>query len=346
MEGETEQSDKEGSFSKASIPKRLAIVVAGASVNIIFGILVYFTMTSISGVYVSNTVDSTVEGYAANSFGIQPGDRIVSLDNQEINSKTDIDEILENSTGENIKIAYERNENYQEGWITPTEQNFKSTGIYLKDSGKVITVEKGSSAEKQGIKANDVILKINGKDTNNDVNTILELIQDKNSSTLLLTIQREGKVQNIELTPDYISKYYLGIVFKPAEDTIWNHLVNGGIQTKEFAFSIIDSLKQLFTGGVSMDQMMGPVGISETVAKTNGIQEFIYLLALISLSLGITNLLPIPALDGGKIIILLIEAIRRKPLKPETEINIQLLGFSLLIALTIYITYQDLLRIG
>ena len=88
-----------------------------------------------------------------------------------------------------------------------------------------------------------------------------------------------------------------------------------------------------------------PVGISEAVAKTNGWQEFIYMLALISLSLGITNLLPIPALDGGKILILLIEAIRRKPLKQETEINIQMLGFTLLVALALYVSYNDILRL-
>ena len=91
--------------------------------------------------------------------------------------------------------------------------------------------------------------------------------------------------------------------------------------------------------------MMGPVGISEAVAKTTGIEDFVYMLALISLSLGVTNLLPIPALDGGKILILLIEAIRRKPLKQETELNIQLLGFSFLIVLSLYVAYNDILRI-
>ena len=101
----------------------------------------------------------------------------------------------------------------------------------------------------------------------------------------------------------------------------------------------------IFTGGVSVDQMMGPVGISEVVAKTSGIREFIYMLALISLSLGVTNLLPIPALDGGKILLLVIEAIRKKPLSERTEINIQLIGFSILIALSLYITYNDILRI-
>ena len=130
-----------------------------------------------------------------------------------------------------------------------------------------------------------------------------------------------------------------------AENNFINHIIYGGIETKEFAFSIIENLKQLFTGRVGVDQMMGPVGISQVVAQTNGIREFIYILALISLSLGVTNLLPIPALDGGKILILIIEAIRRKPLKQETEINIQLLGFSILIVLSLFIAYNDILRI-
>lgn len=117
------------------------------------------------------------------------------------------------------------------------------------------------------------------------------------------------------------------------------------MQTVEFLTSIVDNLKQLFTGQVGVDQMMGPVGISEVIAKTNGFREFFQMMALISLSLGVTNLLPIPALDGGKLLILIIEAIRRKPLKQETEINIQLLGFSILIALSLYVSYNDILRI-
>lgn len=91
--------------------------------------------------------------------------------------------------------------------------------------------------------------------------------------------------------------------------------------------------------------MMGPIGIGEAISKTSGVKEFIYMMALISMSLGITNLLPIPALDGGKILILIIEAIRRKPMKQENEINIQLLGFSILIALSIYVSYNDILRL-
>ena len=101
----------------------------------------------------------------------------------------------------------------------------------------------------------------------------------------------------------------------------------------------------LFRGNISVDQLTGPVGISEAVSKTKGLEEFIYILALISLSLGITNLLPFPPLDGGKIVILLIEGIRRKPIKENTEIVIQMLGFCILIGLSIYVTYNDILRI-
>ena len=90
---------------------------------------------------------------------------------------------------------------------------------------------------------------------------------------------------------------------------------------------------------------MGPVGIGEVVAETNGLADFIYILALISISLGVTNLLPFPPLDGGKIVILLLEAIRKKPLKQETEIKIQMVGFMLLIGLSIYVAYNDILRI-
>ena len=91
--------------------------------------------------------------------------------------------------------------------------------------------------------------------------------------------------------------------------------------------------------------MVGIVGISDIVTQTSGFIDYLSLLAVISVSLGVTNLLPIPALDGGKILILLIEVIRRKPMKLETEAKIQLIGFSLLLTLTLIVTYNDIVRI-
>lgn len=266
MEGEEERSEEEGSFSKASIPKRIAIVSAGAIVNIIFAIIVYFILVASSGTYVSNIVNTTIEGYPAQEIGIQSGDKIIQINEEKINNLYDLNKSLQENTGE-INVKVERN-------------------------GKII----------------------------------------------------EYKTSPKEVTTQGYTKYYLGINLKPAEDTLINRCINGAISTKNFIFSIVDNLKQLFTGNVGVEQMTGPVGISEAVSKTEGIKEFVYMLALISISLGVTNLLPIPALDGGKILILIIEAIRRKPLKEELEIKIQLLGFSILIILSLYVTYNDIVR--
>ena len=345
MEGEDAQSEDDRSFSKASIPKRIAICSAGAIVNIIFAVVVYFIVLATSGVYISIVVDSTIPGYVAEQVGIQSGDVIVELNGEKVDNKYDLDDIMENTTGENILMKVERNGEILEFNIKPTEVQSKVTGMYLDDKCQVIMVDKGSSSEKQGIQANDVITKINNEETNGDTNKIVEVLQQEGTGTILLAIQRGNAEINIEFTPDYVSTYYLGVNMKMAPDTFLNRCYYGLVETKNFVFSIVDNVRQLFTGNVGIDQMTGPIGIGEMVSQTNGFREFIYLMALISISLGVTNLLPIPALDGGKILILIIEAIRRKPMKPENEINIQLLGFSILIALSIYVSYNDILRL-
>lgn len=345
MEGEDEASEDKRSFSKASIPKRIAICAAGAIVNILFAIMVYFILMAASGVYISNEVDTTVSGGAAEQAGIQSGDKIIEINKQKVKNKTELDKVMEKQDGKQLEVIVNRNGQKIPIYIIPMEVKTKSTGMYLDENCKVIMVEKGSSSERQGIQANDVIIKINNKETNGDTNKIIEILQDEGTGTILLTIQRADTEINVEFEPDYVSSYYLGVNMKMAPDTFGNRCIYGFMQTKEFVVSIVDNVKQLFTGNIGIDQMTGPVGIGKMVSKTDGIRDFIYLMALISISLGVTNLLPIPALDGGKILILIIEAIRRKPMKPENEINIQLLGFSILIALSIYVTYNDILRL-
>ncbi len=345
MEGEDEASEDDRSFSKASIPKRIGICAAGAIVNILFAVIVYFIVMATSGVYISNVVDSTIPGYAAEQAGIQSGDTIVELNGEKVNNKYDLDKFMESVTGEEILVKVERNGETLEFNVKPTEVQSKVTGMYLDDKCQVIMVDKGSSSEKQGIQANDVITKINNEETNGDTNKIIEVLQQQGIGNIVLTIQRGNAEVKIEFTPDYVSTYYLGVNMKMAPDTFFNRCYYGLVETKTFVFSIVDNVRQLFTGNVGIDQMTGPIGIGEMVSQTNGFKEFIHLMALISISLGVTNLLPIPALDGGKILILIIEAIRGKPMKQENEINIQLLGFSILIALSIYVSYNDILRL-
>lgn len=346
MEGEEEASESEGSFSKAGIPKKVAIVIAGATVNIIFAIIVYFILSFISGTYISNEIKMVQEGYAASQAGLQQGEKIVEINNHKISSKYDLDKAMKKNKGEEIELKAEKNGQEEEYKITPTEVKNRVTGIYLDDKCKIVTVEKGSVAEKQGIETNDTLLKINGIYIDGNRNTAIEALHASNvNENIEMTVKRGKTEVTINMTPDIVSTYYLGIELEQTEDNFKNRFINGEIQTKEFVLSIFDNLKQLFTGKVGLNQMMGPVGISEAVAQTNGFGEFFEMMALISLSLGVTNLLPIPALDGGKFVLLLVEAIRKKPLKQETEMNIQILGIAIILTIFLLVTYNDILRI-
>ena len=122
-------------------------------------------------------------------------------------------------------------------------------------------------------------------------------------------------------------------------------LKNGIRFTGDFLGATFEGIVQIFTGSIQAEQLVGVVGISDMVIETNGLREFAYLMAVISVSLGVTNLLPFPPLDGGKIFLLLIEAIRGKPLRQNTEVGIQMAGFALLIGLSIFVTYNDIVRI-
>ena len=129
------------------------------------------------------------------------------------------------------------------------------------------------------------------------------------------------------------------------EANLINSLSYAISSTGTLIYAMFDSIIQLFSGNVSINDMVGPVGISQMVSETNGISQFIYLLSIISVSLGITNLLPFVPLDGGKALLLIIEAIRKKPLKQETELRLQSAGFFILIVFSVFVAYNDIIRL-
>lgn len=344
MLGEDEQSDDERSFSKQSIPKRIAICAAGGIVNIIFGLLVYFILLLCIGNFVSKEVGSVVSGYGAESAGLLSGDEIVSINDKKIFIASDISEIVAENGTKELNIVIKRNDEKKNIKVIPTEEKVKSLGVYLDDSNecKVSYIAKDSPVNGK-INLGDTILAINDENLNGDTEKLNTLVQDSESE-INVKIKNGNEEKVVSIMPKEYSNYYIGVVFKQADKDIGTRLYYSWFETGDFILSLADNVKNLFTTKVSVNDMMGPIGISKTVSETSGIRDFIYLMALISLSLGITNLLPIPALDGGKIFILLIEAIRRKPLKENTEIFIQMIGFSLLILLSIYISYIDIIR--
>ena len=349
MEGEEEHSDKEGSFSNASIPKRIAIVIAGAMVNIIFAIIIYFILLSIDGNNTTTIVDTPIPEYAAISAGIQQNDEIIKINGKRTRTLEDVTAAMNKCNGDEITVTIKRNGKTQDISFKPTEEKYKETGIYLyqveQKSTKIAALVPKSPAEQQGLKAGDNIISVNDIYVKDNPEELINFLNKNDYTLLKFDIERNGKQMTIDVTPSDKSVYYLGVAFKPAENNFLNNTYYAGIGTGKFLVSILDNVKQLFIGEVKVDQMMGPVGISELVAKTNGVREFVYMLALISISLGVTNLMPFPPLDGGKILFLIIEAIRRKPLKETTEMKIQIAGFAFLIGLSIFITYKDILRI-
>lgn len=212
-------------------------------------------------------------------------------------------------------------------------------------TSKIKAVYPNSPAQIAGIKEKDIIIKVNGEDVNNNPYKAIELTQNSNNEEIEYLINRKGEEILIKVVPSIVNRYYLGVTFKTVDKNFLTCIEYGFWDTLNFSASIIDNLKLLFSGNISANQLTGPIGISTMVADTNGFNEFIYLLALISLSLGITNLLPIPPLDGWKVVLYIIEAIRRKPIEEKIQINIELLGFAFMIILSIYVAYNDILRI-
>lgn len=216
-------------------------------------------------------------------------------------------------------------------------QNVSTTvsSIIPKDTGNISNIEVG-----------DKILEVNEKKIRikSDIGRALKNSNGKNVKVL---VERNKEQIELEVTPiEYTEgNYILGVRVALVDGTWKEKLYYAFWETNDFVCSVGDSIKMLFTGKININQMAGPIGISEIVVKTNGIYNFVYLLCLVSLSLGATNLLPIPALDGGRIVLLIIEGIRGKALKEEIELEIQSIGFALLILFSLYVSYNDILRI-
>lgn len=142
--------------------------------------------------------------------------------------------------------------------------------------------------------------------------------------------------------------YFIIISYKYCEitnATLINSILFGLKSAGQLFYEAIIGILNLFTGRLGIDSFTGPIGISSIVAQTSGFVEFLYLLGVISVPLGITNLLPFVPLDGGKIVIYIIEAIRKKPMNKETELRIQTIGFTFLLMLSITVTFNDIKKI-
>jgi regulator of sigma E protease len=364
MEGEEEASDDDRAFNKKPVGVRAAIIAAGPIMNILIALIFAFIIIAQSGFY-TNQIKTVLPGSVAEKYGIQVGDKLEKYNGKTIYQVNDLDIFAYPLTNESVDLQYERNGETKSVHITPnraqdgymlgfTPKEKKIDGV---DSNVVEKVSDKSPALEAGLKAGDRIIKLNGTPVNSkqDIGNFIDNVKQNN---VKITVKRNGNLQDLKpvipmprKTPEWKA---IGVDFERSKGGFTNTLVASVNYTISTSRSIYYSLGWLFNGTVPVSDLSGPIGITsiinDVVELSPSLMEkvinLLSLTAMISINLGLVNLLPFPALDGSKLILLLIEKIRKKPLNPEKEAMITMVGFVLLIMLMIYVGFNDILRLG
>jgi len=272
MEGEDEESDAEGSFGKAPVANRIAVVVAGAVMNIILGFVILVFLTSQQSAITSRTISKFHEGAMTQQTGLQVNDEIIAVNGRRCYIAND--------------IIYE---------FARTQNG--TADFTVRRDGDIVQIE-------------DVTF-----ETYTDENGYKQMVID-------------FYVNPIEKTPVTVIR----------ESVHW---------TMSLARTIFLSLVDMVTGRVAMNQISGPVGIVTVIseAASVGLKSVLNILALITINLGVFNLIPFPARDGGRLVVLLIELFRGKPINPKYEIWVNAAGMVMLLAFMALVTFSDVTKL-
>lgn len=217
-------------------------------------------------------------------------------------------------------------------------------------SSNAVSITDGGALQAAGLVTGDKILSVNGDATDSytEVATIIsKAAEDATTAPSFdLVVEHDGATKNVTVTAEKVDgTYRIGI--SPILKTGFVDKIVGGFQEAgATALLIVTALKNLIAN-FDVKQLGGPVAIYKVSAQAAefGLASVLGLMAMLSINLGIFNLIPIPALDGGKIVMNILEAIRRKPLKPETESYITLAGVAVMVVLMIVVTWNDIIRV-
>lgn len=227
--------------------------------------------------------------------------------------------------------------------------------IYLSAIGLMTSVprvgEVEPNAANAGLMVGDELVAVNGKE--GDVDAVLAGISQSGGEDVTLRVSRGGEEIDLIITPFYdeeLGRYRVGFSFAQERVClpIWQSIPFSVQYNIESAQLIGRTLKNLVFKGEGVSEVTGPVGtvyVIQEVTQQGGIDIYLELLALISVNLGVMNLLPIPGLDGSRLLFLLVEGIRRKPIRRELEGAIHGAGFALLMGLMLVLTYKDIMQI-
>ena len=231
-----------------------------------------------------------------------------------------------------------------------------SSGVYNKAPAPVVYgVIEGSAAQEAGFMEGDIITEVQFSDgTVVKPDTFYEILtySMNNQDPMIYTLQRNDEILVKTVTPRFSEQdqsWLVGVRIPPAEQ-VQTNLLNCGLYGAQYMGQMV---KEMFTAlsrifhGIGLEELSGPVGIyqiTEQQAKL-GIENYILLIALLSVNVGIFNLLPLPILDGGRVVLTVIEMIIGKPLNKKLESAISMIGVALVLGLMVFVTWQDLMRL-
>ncbi|MCC3867838.1 RIP metalloprotease RseP [Terrisporobacter mayombei] len=223
--------------------------------------------------------------------------------------------------------------------------------IYMGSPTTTLEILDNTPAAKANLQSGDIVKSVNGEEINS-WNEFTKIISSSNGGELNITVDRNDKTVKVNVMPEKNEDgtYKIGVTYKKDRNIV-NAIKQSFIQTGQMTMQMITFLKQMITGTVPgglTNSVAGPVGVISIVsgAAKTGILNLLYLGSIISLNLGIINLVPFPALDGGRLLLLFIEWIRGgKKINPDKEAMINMIGFCALMAFMVFITYNDVTKL-
>ena len=375
-ETEVEAHEEHREFTRQSVWTRIAIVVAGPAFNFLFAIFAYWLMFVVGVSGIKPVVGSIDADGLAKQAGLVSGYEIVSINSNktpiwDVAVKNLIPAIVDRSQA--VLELKDKNGNTftrtldfstTSGEIK-VEQIFKQLGF--KPWRPVIKpvvgmVVNNSPAENAGFKINDSVVSINNIATPDWVD-VVELVSSKPAEILQVVVLRDGKQKTLQVIPETIERNgktvgRLGLGHKSGASypkemrvthgySMFESIPRALSRTWDFSVLTLKMMGKIFTGEISVKNLSGPVSIARYAgySASAGFARFLDFLAIVSISLGILNLLPIPILDGGHLTYYIIEVVRRKPVSEETQEFASRIGIVLLFALMSVALYNDLLRI-
>jgi regulator of sigma E protease len=363
MAGENPEDTRTGAsdeFMSKTKWQRFQVLVMGPVMNIVLA-LVVMAVVLYQGAPVPAydkhpaVIGGFIEQSVARDAGLQVNDRIVAVDGEPVADWEDFMMEIIPKANRQVTLRIERNGATLDKPLTPAAQGkfeIGTIGIKPVQNPQVAALVPGEAAAAAGLQAGDVIVEAAGE-RDASYERVLELIKAYGGKPLPLRIRRGSDILPVEVTPRLtadtvrIGATITSIEYRYADPTPLEAVKLSAIQNWEWTKLILKTLKGLFTRDTPMKQLIGPVGIAEMSggAAQAGWLALFGFMAMISLNLGLINLMPIPVLDGGHILILALEGVSRRDFSMQVKEKMLLVGFVLLLTLMVTVIYNDLARV-